>query len=379
MRSANYLYLDNAATTKAYDEVVSLFTKVEAENFGNAASIHGLGISALSLLNKSRELILKTLGLTKGYRLIFTSGATESNNLAIFGYCLKHQNRGKHVITTNVEHPSVLETFRHLENYGFEVTYLKVNSKGVIEPEELRKAIRKDTILVSIMATNNEIGARNNVKELSKIVHEYPKAVFHSDTTQTVGKENIDYSCIDMLVISGHKVHGLKGSGCLILKDKIELEPRSYGGHQEDGLRGGTISVSLCCSLAKALSMVTAKLPAESKRISEIHQQFMDKLSSVKGIEFNSNSECSPYIINFSLTEKKAAVVVEALSNAGIYVSSVSACNSKVEPKSYVVAALGKSEKLSSNTIRISFGEETKPEDAELFASELKKILEAIR
>ncbi|MBR0194267.1 MAG: cysteine desulfurase [Bacilli bacterium] len=360
MRNANQIYLDHAATTKPYDEVVSLYTRMESEIYGNSSSIHGLGIEALSYLNKARESILKSLKLSKGYKVIFTSGATEANNLAIIGYCLKHQNRGKHIITSNVEHPSVLECFRYLEKLGFKVTYLNVSKNGVVDTSELEKEMTKETILVSLMSTNNEIGSINDLSKLSQIVHAYPKAVFHSDTTQSVGKDNIDYSLIDMFVISGHKIHGLKGSGCLVLKDKIELEQRVFGGGQEDGLRSGTVPVSLCCSLAKSLQIIQAKINAESQRISKIHQQFLDEIKNVDGVELNSTSSSSPYILNFSLTKKKASVVVEALSNVGIYVSSVSACNSKKEASSYVVAALGKSDVLAHNTIRLSFGEDNK-------------------
>ena len=379
MKNVKSIYLDHAATTKPYVEVVSLFTKLETEHYGNSSSIHGFGIDALSYLNKARDLVLKSFGLTKGYKIIFTSGATEANNLAILGYCLKHANRGKHVITSNVEHPSVLECFKYLETLGFKVTYLKVNKDGVVEVKQLEKAMTSETIFVSLMSTNNEIGSINNIDELSKIVHQYPKAVFHSDTTQSIGKDKVNYSALDMFVVSGHKVHGLKGSGCLILKEKVDLEPRVFGGGQEDGLRSGTVPVALACSLAKAVSIVDSKISAESARISKIHQQFLVKLQNVDGLEFNSNKNGSPYILNFSLTSKKASVVVEALSNVGIYVSSVSACNSKREPMSYVVDALGKNSVASHNTIRLSFGEDNTEEDADIFAREFIKVLESIR
>lgn len=379
MKNANHLYLDHAATTKPYEEVVSLFTKIESEHYGNPSSIHGLGIDALSYLNKARELILKSFGLTKGYTVVFTSGATEANNLAILGYCLKHINRGKHIITSNVEHPSVLECFKYLETIGFDVTYLKVNRNGVVDPKDLEKAMSNETIFVSLMSTNNEIGSMNNIDELSCIVHRYPKAIFHSDTTQSIGKDKLNYSLLDMFVVSGHKVYGLKGSGCLVIKENIDLEPRVFGGGQEDELRSGTVPVALSCSLAKAISIVQSKIPVESVRISKINQQFLDKLQKFDGINFNSNQSGSPYILNFSLTNKKASVVVEALSNKGIYVSSVSACNSKREPMSYVVDALGKDSVASHNTIRLSFGEDNLEEDAEIFTRELKQVLESIR
>lgn len=379
MKDANQIYLDHAATTKPYEEVVSLYTRVESENYGNSSSIHGLGIESLSYLNKAKESILKSLHLSKGYKVIFTSGATEANNLAIIGYCLKHQNRGKHIITSNVEHPSVLECFKCLETLGFQVTYLKVNQEGIVYPFDLEMEMTKETILVSLMSTNNETGSINNIHDLSKIVHAYPKAVFHSDTTQSIGKDSVDYLALDMFVITGHKIHGLKGSGCLIIRDNIKLEPRVFGGGQEDGLRSGTVPVALCCSLAKSLQIIQSKIPAETERISKIHQQFLDKVKEINGVEINSGLSCSPYILNFSLTKKKASVVVEALSNVGIYVSSVSACNSKKEASSYVISAMGKSDTLSHNTIRLSFGEDNKEEDVLVFAREFKKIMENIR
>lgn len=378
MNVVNPIYFDHAATTKPRDEVVALYTRLEQENFGNSSSIHALGVKSQSYENKAKELILKTLKL-EHYRVVFTSGSTEANNLMIIGCARKYKNRGKHLITSNIEHPSVLECFKALEKEGFEVTYLPVNKNGEIEPEQIKKAMRDDTILVSIMSTNNEIGSRNNLNELAKIVHQYPKAIFHSDTTQSIGKDTVPFNELDAFVISGHKIHGLKGSGCLILKDKISLEPIIYGGGQEDGFRSGTVAVSLCCTLAKAVSLAYGNIEQKTKQISRIYQQILDKLHSVVEVEINSNNNGSPYILNFSLKSKKASVVVEALSNQGIYVSSVSACHSKNEQSSYVVAAIGKNEKLSANTIRLSFGKDNTIEEAEAFVSVFTKILESIR
>ena len=373
MEDKRLIYLDNSATTIPNREVVSLYNDIEMNHFGNSGSIHKLGVDSLSLLNKARESILNSFGV-KGYKVYFTSSSTEANNLAIKGYARKYSSRGKHLITSNIEHPSVLECFRQLENEGFEVTYLKVNSNGIIEPAELDKAIRKDTILVSIMGTNNEIGSINLVKELASVVHKHPKIVFHVDTTQDVGKTNLNYSDIDMFVVSSHKIHGLKGSGALIAKSTISFEPVISGGGQEEGNRSGTVSVALACTLAKAV-----KLSFPIKNIQEKHAFLLENLEKIPGISVNSPVEGSPYIVNFSLTEKKASVVVEALSNKGIYVSSVSACHSKGEPFSYVVKALGKDDKLAHNTIRVSLSKDTTMEELEIFLEELKNILETIK
>ena len=373
MADKNFIYLDNAATTIPSKEVVALYNEIEINHFGNSGSIHKLGVDSLNYLNKARESILNSFGV-KGYKVYFTSSSTEANNLAIKGFARKYSSRGKHLITSNIEHPSVLECFKQLEKEGFEVTYLKVNSDGIIEPKDLEAAMRKDTILVSIMGTNNEIGSINPIKELAAVVHKNPKAVFHSDTTQDVGKTEHDYNDVDMFVVSAHKIHGLKGSGALIAKQTISFEPVISGGGQEEGNRSGTVSVALACSLAKA---VKSAFPI--KNLQDKPDFLVENLRKISGISMNSSNNCSPYIVNFSLLEKKAAVVVEALSNKGIYVSSVSACHSKGEAFSYVVAALGKNDKLAHNTIRVSMSKETTIEELEIFVKELKNILETIK
>ncbi len=373
MADKNFVYLDNAATTIPCKEVVALYNDIEINHFANSGSIHKLGVDSLTLLNKARESLLNSFRV-KDYKVYFTSSATEANNLAIKGVARKYSSRGKHLITTNVEHPSVLQCFKQLEKEGFEVTYLEVNSDGIIEPNVLENAIKKDTILVSIMSTNNEIGSINPIKELSRVAHKSPKIIFHVDMTQDVGKTKVDYSDADMFSFSGHKVHGLKGSGALVAKTTIVFEPVISGGSQEGGMRSGTVSVALACALAKAV-----KNSFPLKNIQEKQHFLLENLKKIPGISLNSSEKCSPYIVNFSLTEKKAAVVVEALSNKGIYVSSVSACHSKGEQFSYVVKALGKDEKLAHNTIRVSLSNETTFEDLEMFIKELKNILETIK
>ena len=373
MADKQFIYLDNAATTKPSKEVVALYNEIETNHFANSGSIHGFGVDALNYLNKARESILNSFGV-KGYKVYFVSSSTEANNLAIKGFARKYFSRGKHLITSNAEHPSVTQCFKQLEKEGFEVTYLPVNSEGIVEPALLKKAMRKDTILVSLISTNNEIGSINPIKELAAIVHKYPKAVFHVDTTQDVGKTNVDYSDADMFVVSGHKIHGFKGSGALIAKQTIAFEPVISGGSQEGGMRSGTVSVSLACTLAKAV-----KNAFPPKNLQEKQHFLLENLRKIPGISLNSSEKCSPSIVNFSLTEKKAAVVVEALSNKGIYVSSVSACNSKGEQFSYVVKAIGKDDKLAHNTIRVSLCKDTTLDELKIFIGELKNTLETIK
>ena len=376
MRNNNFIYLDNAATTKVDDEVVALFVESEKENFGNPNSIHALGIKNAKNLQIARDSILDSFK-TKKHKVIFTSSSTEANNLAIKGYCLNYQNRGKHIITTNIEHPSVLECFKQLKDkFGFEVTILPVNSKGIVTAEQVKEVMRKDTILVSIMALNNEIGSINPIKEIAEVVHQFPKANLHVDTTQAIGKLNLDYSSIDMFVVSAHKIHGLKGSGALIYKSSLSFLPLLSGGGQEEGFRSSTVSVSNAKAIALAIKLA---LKEDNKPIYELRDKLIEGLKQIPRIELNSDEDCSPYIVNFSLLEKKASVVVEDLSNKGIYISSVSACNSKKEASSYVVEALGKSEKLAKNTLRVSFSKDNTLEDVETFLVELKKTLESIR
>lgn len=369
----NFIYLDNAATTIPSKDVVALYNDIEINHFGNSGSIHKLGVDSSMLLSKARESILNSFKL-KNYKVYFTGSSTEANNLAIKGYCHKYSNRGKHIITTNIEHPSVLECFKALEKEGFIVTYLKVNSNGVINLDDLKAAMSDKTILVSIMAVNNEIGSVNPIKEISDIVRSYPKCSLHVDTTQAIGKLKLDYSLADMFVVSSHKIHGLKGAGCLIAKSILSFDPVINGGGQEEGMRSGTVSVAQACALAKAI-----KLASPSKNIELLREYLVSELNKINGIDMNSTSDCDPYIINFSLLKKKAAVVVEALSNQNIFVSSVSACHSKGEARSYVIEALGKDDVHAHNTIRVSLDNNTTKEELTTFINSLKKILEEIK
>ena len=376
MKNNNLIYLDNAATTKPNDEVVALFAAAENENFGNPNSIHALGVKNAKNLQIARESILNSFKLKK-HKVIFTSSSTEANNLAIKGYCLNYQRRGKHIITTNIEHPSVLECFYQLrDNFGFEVTILEVNQDGVVSAEQVLKAMRQDTILVSIMAVNNEIGSINPIKEIAEVVHRFPKANLHVDTTQAIGKVNLDYSCIDMFVVSAHKIHGLKNSGALIYKNTLSFLPLLSGGGQEEGFRSSTVSVSNARAIALAIKLA---LSEDINPIKELIKMLIEGLKKIDEIELNSNNKCSPYIVNFSLRSKKASVVVEDLSNKGIYVSSVSACNSKKEASSYVVKAIGKSDLLAHNTVRVSFSKDNTVDDVKIFLEELKNTLRSIR
>ena len=373
------IYLDNASTSKVNPEVLESFNQITLNYFANASSIHQLGQESNRLLDKSREQILKLLNL-KHHDVVFTSGATEANNLAIKGYALANRSRGNHLITVVSEHPSVLNTYKQLEKYGFEITILPINKNGVLEVNSLKAAIREDTILVSVMAVNNEIGTINPIKEIGELLKNYPKIAFHVDMTQAIGKVSVPLENIDMFSFAGHKIHGLLGSGALIKDKKIILEPQNSGGGQESGLRSGTSTVALSASLAKALRLALDKQKENYQKIAELRDHLVAYLKNNDDrFVINSIDKNNPYIVNFSLLNRKASVVVEALSNKGIMVSSLSACHSRDEDYSYVVYALTNDMKLAHNTVRVSFSYENTLNDIELLIRTLDTIVKEIK
>ncbi|MFA6675864.1 MAG: cysteine desulfurase family protein, partial [Bacilli bacterium] len=321
------IYLDNAANTLINPEILDSYQKVAIQYIANPSSIHFEGQKALRLLSQAREQILTCFNL-KDHEMIFTSGATEANNLAIKGVAFQYQNRGKHLITSLGEHPSVLEVMRQLEEkFGFRVTYLPLNEKGTIRLEDLKNALDDETVLVSLMAVNNETGAINPLHNIAHILRKYPKVFFHVDAVQGVGKMDIDYAEIDLISFAGHKIHGLNSCGGLLKRKKIELCPLNCGGGQENNYRSGTNDVAMAVSLSKAVRLALSNIPLKISYISSLTKQITDYLIKNSELyEINSPSDASPYIVNFSLKNRKASVVVEALSNRHIMVSSTSAC-----------------------------------------------------
>ena len=375
----NIIYLDNASTSKVHPDVLDSYNQITLKYFANPSSIHYLGQESNRLLEKSREQILKLFNLTH-HEVIFTSGATEANNLAIKGYAFANKGRGNHIITSAIEHPSVLNTVKQLEKYGFEITILPVNKQGVVEVNSLKAALKEDAILVSIMAVNNETGAINPIKEIGEVLKNYPKIAFHVDMTQAIGKVDIPLENIDMFSFAGHKIHGLLGSGALIKEKKIILEPLNSGGGQENNLRSGTNTVALSASLAKALRLAIKGQQENYQKVSNLRDYLLSYLKDNPDIySINSYSLDNPYILNFSLINHKASVVVEALSNKGIMVSSLSACHSKYEDYSYVVYAMNQDMKLAHNTIRVSFSYENNVDDVNALIRGLKQIMKEIK
>ena len=378
----NIIYLDNASTTKLDPVVKEAFSCAIEKYYANPSSIHKLGQEANYLLNKTKDEILDLLRCSD-HQVIFTSGATESNNLAIKGVCLRYKNRGNHIITSIYEHPSVLEAFKQLEKeFGFEVTYLYPNSDGIISPQDVKKALKKETIFVSIMAVNNEIGSLNPIEEIADLLKTYPKVIFHSDAAQLIGKtnKNINFNKIDLLTISAHKMHGLVSSGVLIKRKKIELLPLASGGGQEYNFRSGTNDLASALAFKKTLELALSTSKERYLHVENLANRLISYLKSNPDLyELNLPKEINPYIINFSSIKKKGSVVVEALSNAGIMVSSISACHSSKEKGSYVVASLGKNEVVSNNTVRVSLDYLNTNEDIDTLVSTLDRIIKDIR
>ena len=372
------IYLDNASTTKPYKEVLDIYNKYSENNFFNPSSIYKAGKNNFFLEEKIKENILKLLFL-KNKKIIFTSSATEANNLAILGFLQSKRNKKYHILTTKIEHKSILNVFKKLENDGFEVTYLNVNKYGEIDLEELENCIKENTIFASIMTVNNELGNIINIKEISEVLKKH-NVVLHSDAAQSFLKTDLKLlQYPNMLTISSHKIHGLKSIACLIKTKKILLNPILYGGGQEFGLRSSTMDLPLILSFTEAIKETTLNYSKNLLKVKEIYDFLVNELSKIDEIILHNSLNQSPFILNFSLKSKKASVVVEALSNKEIYVSSVSACSSKKEEPSYVLLALNKSLKEASNSIRLSFSYENTLEEAKIFIKELSNILDTIR
>ena len=378
----NLIYFDNASTTRVDPRVLEVFNKTHEENFANPSSIHKEGQRAFYLFNRTKEEILRLFNLRES-EVIYLSGATEANNLAIKGVALRYKNRGNHIITSVYEHPSVLEAYKQLEKeFGFKVTYLYPNKDGVITAQTVQEALTDKTILVSLMAVNNEIGAINPIEEISNLLEKYPKIIFHVDACQALGKleKEINYSKVDLLTISGHKIHGLVGYGALIKKKKIELLPLNSGGGQEYNYRSGTEDLAGACALLKAIELALSEEKKHYEHVLELGNKLVSYLREHSDLfELNIPNPFNPYIINFSSLTKKGSVIVEALSNNNIMVSSVSACHSSKEKGSYVVKSIGKDDKVANNTIRVSLDYSNTLEEVDIFISTLEKIIGEIR
>lgn len=374
------IYLDNSATTRPYHEVIEAFSKISSEYFGNPSSLHQIGNKAEILLSQARENIAKLLKV-KPNELIFTSSGTEGNNFAIKGAALQNKHRGKHIITSAIEHPSVSEACHQLEKLGFDITYLPVNKIGMISIDDLKHALREDTILVSIIHVNNEVGTIQPIKEIGQMLKNYPKILFHVDHVQGATKIPLHFheACIDLCTISAHKFHGLKGTGLLYIREGVKLEPLLAGGGQERGFRSSTENVAGIVAMAKALRMSLEKREENLNSMIKLKKELMDGLANFPLITVNTPYEHSaPHIINFSINGLKSEVVVHALEEKGIIVSTTSACSSKRRTASKTLLAMGIDQKNAESSIRISLSYENKLEEVSFILKAIYSTIEKI-
>ena len=359
------IYLDYSATTPVNEEVLKVFNKVCLEYPGNSNSLHSLGIKSKELEDYATEKIAKLLKV-KPSELIYTSGSSESNNTAIKGVCNKYKNRGNHIITTNLEHSSVIAPLNYLTKEGFIVDYVKIKDNGLVDIDNLKELLTDETILVSISIVDSEIGLRQNINEIGKLLKEYPKCIFHVDCTQGIGKINIDFTNIDLASISAHKFYGLKGIGLLIKKENIVIEPLIHGGKSTTIYRSGTPPLPLIVSLMKALELIIPNIDKNYEYITKLNNIIKDKLSTYELVHINSTENSIPHILNFSLLKIKPETFIHALEEYNIFISTKSAC-SKSNTISSSVYALTKNEELSYQTLRISLSYLTTIEEVNKF------------
>lgn len=377
------IYFDNAATMKPYPEVIDSFSRDSLDYFGNSESNHAVGLKASRILEEARASILRSLGIGSTHSLIFTSGATEANNLALKGTAIRYKNRGKKILVSSTEHPSVYKPLEELATlFGFEIVKIPCDSFGRANPNTLLSLMDKETILVSVMAVNNEIGSKNDIETISSIVHRFPKCFFHCDATQAMGKIDLPYEKIDLISFSSHKFGGLKGNGGLIYKKTMQFLPVIAGGEQEKGFRAGTTNVAGDVATEKALT-ISLKFRAQNYEKEKEIYEFLRNYFLSDPNEFHLHSDAvsekqTPFVLNVGFLKKKASVIVEALSNRDIYVSSVSACSSKENHASSTLLACGYPLEEAENSIRISFSGTNTIEEAKAFVVALQEIMKEV-
>ncbi|MGN1275413.1 MAG: cysteine desulfurase family protein [Floccifex sp.] len=368
------IYFDHSSTTSVRPEVRRVYSQMLETQYGNADSLHSVGRSVHQLLEKSRENIATMLHVLPT-EIIFTGCASESNSLAIIGYALKNKSRGKHILVSNVEHPSVQNAMEFLKEFGFEIEYLPINSHGIVTADLVQSKMRKDTILVSTMHVNNEMGAINPIEEISQVVHQHPTCVYHVDCVQSFTKIDVPFSCIDLATISAHKIHGLKGSALLVKKKNIQLMPLIQGGQQEQGIRGGTENAPANIVLSKTIRLALEEQKEVYQRVSKINDFICMELNKIKGAHINSTQEALPYILNISFDQITSEVLLNALDQKGICVSAKSTCSSHQKNYSSTLVAMGYSEKIATHMIRLSFGKDNTMQEARIFIDTCKEII----
>ena len=377
------VYLDNSATTRCFDEVAALMTRIMCEDYGNPSSLHRKGVEAEKYIRYAKEVIAKNLKVNEK-EIFFTSGGTESDNLALRGCAYANCRSGRHLITTQIEHPAILQTMKHLEEEGFKVTYLPVDSKGCIRLEDLERAITGETILVSIMHTNNEVGSLQPIEEAGALIKRMnPRILFHVDAVQGYGKFRIypKKMKIDLLSVSGHKIHGPKGIGFLYIDEKVKIKPILFGGGQQGGTRSGTENVPGVAGLAKAVEMIYQNLDEEVERLYELKRIFVEGVRKIDDVIVNGHPDetGAPHVVSVSIRGVRSEVLLHALEDKGIYVSAGSACSAHKPQPSATLQAMGVDQELLGSTIRFSFSVFTTMEEVGYTLQAMYDIIPMLR
>lgn len=366
------VYLDNSATTRVFPEVAELMTKIMCEDYGNPSSLHMKGVQAENYLRYAKETFARLLKVSEK-EIFFTSGGTESDNMALMGCAFANHRRGKHIITTRIEHPAVLRTCAYLETLGYRVTYLPVDACGQISLEALQRAMTPDTILVSVMHTNNEIGSLQPIEEVGALIKRMnPSTLFHVDAVQGFGKAKVfpRKMGIDLLSASGHKIHGPKGVGLLYIGERVRIQPIIYGGGQQMNLRSGTDNVPGVAGMAKAAELLYRSLEEDMERLYQCKKYFMDGVRRLEGVKINGllpgqpdGGGTAPHIVSVSVSGVRSEVLLHALEEEGIYVSAGSACSAHKPQPSATLKAIGVERGLLESTVRFSFSVDTTLEE----------------
>lgn len=376
------VYLDNSATTPLFPEVAEQMAFIQSNAYGNPSSLHRKGIEAEKIIDESRLMLSRALGVPSG-EIVFTSGGTEANNMAVKGAAYRYRRRGDHLIASTVEHPSVLNAFLQLEKEGFRVSRLKVNREGYVSLEDLEELITPGTILVSIMHINNEVGTIQPIEKIGELIkNKNPHTIFHVDGVQSFGKIKFPAGLknIDLISLSGHKLHGPKGTGALRIKESIDLQPLFQGGEQEKSYRPGTENVAAIAGFGKAVSMI---LNDETgvPRMSRLKLDLYRRLKEIKGAELNGPpaENGAPHILNISFTGIKGEILVHALEEQNIYTSSGSACHSRRPEPSHVLTAMGLKKEIIESALRLSLSNLNTQDDVDFAAGKIESCLETIR
>ena len=366
------IYFDNAATTKIYDDALTSYVQVSQKFFGNPSSLHQLGVDAYQVLTKARAQVASLLSVLPE-EIFFTSGGTESNNWAIKGTALEKSVFGKHIITTKIEHPSVLQTCKQLERFGFEVTYLDVNSKGIVSVDQLKENLRKDTILVSVMAVNNEVGAVQPIAEIAQVLEAYPSIHFHVDAVQAVERASqlLAIGRIDLLSLSAHKFHGPRGVGIMYKKFGRKIQALLTGGGQEKGERSTTENLPGIVATTKALRMALE----ENSVTGDLRSKLWKELATKPEIRIFSPEDGASHVLCFAIKGVRGEVVVHAFENHGIYISTTSACSSKKADSSSTLYAMDVPTEWATGAVRVSFSNDNTKEEVEQFINVLHQLM----